>query len=96
MLIIDSNGQSEIVGAFLTTSETEEAIRKMVQAFKVENPSWSPSEVGMTEFEERLLLMKQVRDSWAHGGKVTVQAIAPGKRSIIILLCVDVICCSKQ
>ena len=39
MLVIDSNGQSEIVGIFLTVSETEEAITKMVQAFKAQNPS---------------------------------------------------------
>ena len=34
MLVIDSNGQSEIVGVFMTASETEEAITKMLQALK--------------------------------------------------------------
>ena len=34
----------------------------------------------MTEFEERLSLMKQVRDSWANGGKVIVRAVASGKK----------------
>ena len=33
-LVIDSNGQSKIVAIFMTASETEEAITKMVQAFK--------------------------------------------------------------
>ena len=34
----------------------------------------------MTEFEEHLLLIKQVRDSWANGGKVTIQAVASVKK----------------
>ena len=45
MLTVDSNGQSQIVGALLMMSETEEAIRKMVQAFKRENSSWSSTKV---------------------------------------------------
>ena len=34
MLVIDSNGQSEIVSLFLTSLETKEAITNMVKAFK--------------------------------------------------------------
>ena len=61
MLTVDSNGQSEIVGAFLTTSETEEAIRKMVQTFKRENPSWSSTKVVITDkdFTERAVFQKE-------------------------------------
>ncbi len=34
MIVVDSNGQSEIVSAFLTAMVTQEAITKMVQVFK--------------------------------------------------------------
>ena len=37
MLVVDSNGQSEIIAMYLTALETEEAISKMVQAFKSHN-----------------------------------------------------------
>ncbi len=45
MIVLDSNGQSEIVGAFLTAIETQEAITKMVQVFKSHNPNWSQTNV---------------------------------------------------
>ena len=44
MLSIDGDGQSEIVGVFLTALETEEAIMKMVQAMKANNPAYARSE----------------------------------------------------
>ena len=55
MLIIDGNGQSEIVAAFLTTLETHEAITAMVQAFKLHNPNWSHTKVVISDkdFTER-------------------------------------------
>ena len=61
MLTVDSNGQSEIVGAFLTTSETEEVIRKMVQIFKRENTGWSSTKVVITDkdFTERAVFQKE-------------------------------------
>ena len=34
MLIVDGNGQSEVVSQCLTSLETKEAISKMVQSFK--------------------------------------------------------------
>ena len=40
MLVIDSNGQSEIASLLLTSLETKEAITNMVKAFKSANPSW--------------------------------------------------------
>ena len=60
-LIVDSNGQSEIVGAFLTTLETEGVIRKMVRAFKAENPSWASTKVVITDkdFTERAVFQKE-------------------------------------
>ena len=41
MIVLDSNGQSEIVATFLTTTETEIAITKMVKAFKTHNSAWT-------------------------------------------------------
>ena len=40
MMIVDSNGQNEIIATFLTVFETEEAITKMVRAFKSHNSNW--------------------------------------------------------
>ena len=61
MLIIDSNGQSEIIGVFLTALETQEAIGKMVQVFKSENPRWSCTKVVITDkdFTERAVFQKE-------------------------------------
>lgn len=55
MIVVDSNGQSEIVGVFITALETKEAIRNMVQAFKAQSPSWSSTKVVMSDkdFTER-------------------------------------------
>ena len=58
MLIIDSNGQSEIVGLFLTSLETEEAISGMVQAFKANNPAWT-STITDKDFTERAVFRKE-------------------------------------
>ena len=42
IFIVDSNGQSEIVGVFLTVIETHEAITRMVGAFKIATLSCHP------------------------------------------------------
>ena len=34
------------------------------------------SEVGMAEFEERLSLLKQLRETWANGRKARIQAVS--------------------
>lgn len=62
MLVVDSNGQSEIVGVFLTALETEEANSKMLQAFKAHNPSWPSTKVVMTDkdFTERAVFRKEL------------------------------------
>ena len=41
MLIVDGNGQSEIVAMCLSSSETKDVISTMVQSFKESNPSSS-------------------------------------------------------
>ena len=61
MVVIDCNGQSEIVGVFMTVSETEEAITKMLKAFKAQNPNWPSTNVVMTDkdFTERAVFQKE-------------------------------------
>ena len=61
MLVVDSNGQSEIVATFLTAVETEEAISKMVQVFKTHNPNWSQTRVVVSDkdFTERAVFKKE-------------------------------------
>jgi len=49
MLIVDGNGQSEVVSLCLTSLETKEAILKMVQSFKANNPCWSQTGVVITD-----------------------------------------------
>ena len=60
MIVVDSNGQSEIVGAFLTAIETQEAITKMVPVFKSHNPNWSQTNVIISDkdFTERAVFQK--------------------------------------
>ena len=62
MLVVDSNGHSEIVGVCLTALETKEAISKMLQAFKARNPSWPSTKVVMTDkdFTERAVVWKEL------------------------------------
>ena len=60
MLVIDGNGQSEIVSLFLTTSETKPAITEMIKAFKAANPSWHKVGVVITDkdFTERAVFVE--------------------------------------
>lgn len=65
MLVVDSNGQSEIVAAYLTTLETEEAISKMVRTFKSHNSHWSETTVVISDkdFTERSVFEKEFPDA---------------------------------
>ena len=49
LLVIDSNGQSEIVGVFVTHLETANAIRKMFSSFKSHNSKWNLTKVVMSD-----------------------------------------------
>lgn len=49
IMVIDGNGQSEIVAIFLTSSETKQAITDMVHAFKQANPKWPSIGVVITD-----------------------------------------------
>ena len=65
MLVVDSNGQSEIVAVFLTSLETEEAISKMVQAFKSHNTQWLETVVVISDkdFTERAVFQNEFPDA---------------------------------
>ena len=49
MMVVDGNGQSEIVCAFVTVLETEESMGKMIQVFKSHNPAWASSRVLISD-----------------------------------------------
>ena len=49
MMVIDGNGQSEIVAMFLTLVETKQAITNMIHAFKEANPAWQRIWVLITD-----------------------------------------------
>lgn len=61
MLVVDSNGQSEIVAVFLTTLETQQAISQMVQTFKCNNPQWLDTVVVFSDkdFTERAVFEEE-------------------------------------
>lgn len=54
-LVVDGNGESEIVGTFLAADETEHTIREMVKVFKAQNPDHVKVQTVMTDkdFVER-------------------------------------------
>ena len=49
LLIVDDNGQSGIIGMYLTTQETQEAIIKMVRYLKSHNLYWTITRVTMRD-----------------------------------------------
>ena len=49
LLIVDGNGQSEIIGIYLTSHETQEAIMKMMRCLKSYNLCWTNTRVIMTD-----------------------------------------------
>jgi zinc finger SWIM domain-containing protein 3 len=58
MMVVDGNGESEIVGTFLAADETESTVRMMIQVFKVNNPGHTKVKAIMSDkdFVERLVL----------------------------------------
>ena len=68
MLVIDGNGQSEIVSLFLTSLETKAAITNMINAFKSANPSWSKVGVVITDkdFTERVVFNEEFPEASLH------------------------------
>ena len=68
MMIVDGNGQSEAVSMCLTSLETKEAITKIVQSFKANNPCWSQTGVVITDkdFVERSVFNEEFPDVAMH------------------------------
>ena len=48
-LVIDGNGQSEVIASFLVTSEDAPMIQNMVTIFKDNNPNWTDIQVVLTD-----------------------------------------------
>ena len=61
MMVVDGNGQSEIVCVFITVLETEESMTKMVEVFKLHNPAWVFSRVLISDKDcnERAVFTKE-------------------------------------
>jgi len=68
MLVIDGNGQSEIVSLFLTSLETKAVITDMINVFKSTNPSWSKVGVIVTDkdFTEKAVFNEEFPDASLH------------------------------
>lgn len=49
LLVIDSNGLSEIVGVFITLLETADSIQKMFSLFKSHTSQWDLTKVVMSD-----------------------------------------------
>ena len=65
MLAIDGNGESQIVGFYLTQDETEPSIRAMVNLFKKNNPAWVDIKVA----EYYMKNWHPIREEWVEGLK---------------------------
>ena len=78
---------------FQITSVNKEQVRAVLsqqQKFRkalsvAQELSSLASEVGMAEFEERLSLLKQLRDTWANGQKATVESAAVNERGLMCM-----------
>ena len=68
MLIVDGNGPSEVVSMCFTSLETKEAIAKMVQSFKSNNPCWPQTGVVITDkdFVERNVFKEEFPNAALH------------------------------
>ncbi|XP_055957380.1 uncharacterized protein LOC130010441 [Patella vulgata] len=63
-LIVDGNGESEIVCVYIVVSEFAETMTKLVQIFKNENKAWEKTKTVMTDdFMERAVYGEQFPDA---------------------------------
>ena len=62
MLVVDGNGESQVVMTCLTVLETSEAITRMVNCFKRHNPAWEKVRFAMTDKDmvERTVLRTEM------------------------------------
>lgn len=78
---------------FQITSVNKEQVRAVLsqqQKFRkalsvAQELSSLASEVGMAEFEERLTLLKQLRDAWANGQKAIVESAVVNERGLMCM-----------
>ena len=49
ILIVDGNGKCEIVGLYLTSLETREAISEMIRWFNIHNSPWKSTRLILTD-----------------------------------------------
>jgi len=61
MMVVDGNGQREIMCAFVTVLETEESMRKMIQVFKSHKSAWISSRILISDKDcsERAVFAKE-------------------------------------
>ena len=82
-------------GPFQITSINREQVRAVLsqqQKFRTalsvaQELSSLASEVGMAEFEERLSVLKQLRDKWANGQKATVETVVMNDGGLMCMQC---------
>ena len=89
---MDGNGQSEIVGLYLTSLETREAISEMVRWFKIHNSLWKSTRViltdrGFVEKAELLLCFFHTLQSFRREITCEKMGLCSGKRIHVIKLC---------
>lgn len=65
MTTVDGNGETEIIAAFIVTSEEEHMIRQMIQIFKTKNPKWTDIKVILTDKDmvERTVFSEEIPNS---------------------------------
>jgi zinc finger SWIM domain-containing protein 3 len=61
LMVVDSNGESEIVGTFLAADDTHDTIAIMIQTFKTNNPAWINVKAIMSDkdFVERNVMREE-------------------------------------
>ena len=62
IVVIDGNGETEIVAVMLVAQEDEQSIKKMFQIFKARNDKWSDIQVVMTnkDMTERNVITSEI------------------------------------
>ena len=49
MLVVDGNGEGEIVGGFIVVNKEKPMIKRRIQIFKDKNPNWCDTKVILTD-----------------------------------------------
>lgn len=65
-LVIDGNGESEVISAFLITSEDGETISGLLDVFKCHNPAWNKIQTSRQCCQTKILQKEQFTSSITH------------------------------